>query len=372
MRILSVTPYYKPEGGGLERYAHEVLQRLQRRGHEVKALSFTREGPPHEHEVDGVPVRRCTPLFRLGNAPIHPSFRSRVSHAIASFHPDIVLAHTPVPFPAETAYESARKHDVPFVATYHAGRLRGSSPLLDAMARAYRSTVERRMLQGSARLIAVGRFVQENALAGHEEKTTIIPPGVDADRFHPRLGTPDRSVLFVGPLSSSYEWKGLDTLWEAFGHVQQRVPSTRLTLVGDGDRREALEQEAQAQDLPVRFLGRVSADRLVEAYQNAGLLVLPSTSEAESFGMVLAEANACGRPVVASRIGGIPEFVSHGENGLLADPGDAHDLARRMSEVLLSPRAADRMGQRGRERVARDHDWDDLAKRTERVLLEAV
>src|SRR6185436_18061535 len=94
----------------------------------------------------------------------------------------------------------------------------------------------------------------------------------------------------------------------------------------------------------------------------------PSTSDAESFGMVLAEANACGRPVVASDIGGIPDFVRDLDNGRLVRPGDVQDLADKIIGVLRDPDSACAMGRRGRRRVAREHDWDLLSRRTEDVL----
>lgn len=371
MRILSVTPYYEPEGGGLERYAHEILRRLAQRGHRVEALASTRSGLAGG-ERDGVRVARHAPWFTMGNSPIDPELPARVKRAIRRFQPDVVLAHTPVPFPAEMAFLAARKAGVPFVATYHAGRLRGSSRGLDALATIDRSTLERRMLAGSARLIAVGPFVRDHALARHRDRVAIIPPGVDGSRFCPAGLPSGRDVLFVGPLAHSYRWKGIDTLWRAFQLVRQAVPDARLTLVGQGDRVPEFSALAAASPESLRLLGHVSDDELVAAYRQASVVVLPSVTEAESFGMVLAEANACGKPVVASRVGGIPDFVRHGDNGLLARPGDASDLAHQIIMLLQDPPLARQMGSRGRERVLKAHAWGDLARATENVLVEAT
>ncbi len=371
MRVLAVTPYYAPEGGGLERYAHEILHRLSRRGHTVEALAFGREASGTSDE-DGVIVRRFEPALVLGNAPVAPSFPRRVGDRIAELEPDVVVAHTPVPFPAEGAFVASRRADVPFVTTYHAGRLRSSSSLLSALATVHRKTLERFMLANSDRLIAVSPFVREAALARYAEDTSIVPPGVDADRFCPDGPPAGQRILFVGPLSSSYRWKGLDTLWSAFDEVHAREPDAQLTLVGGGDRRAEFRKRARDHDALVRVPGRISDDQLVNEYQNAHVLALPSTSPAESFGMVLAEANACGRPVVGSRVGGIPSFVQEEDNGLLCRPGDADDLAEQLLRVLTDPELAQRMGKRGRQRVLEDHDWEDLAGRTEDVLARAA
>ncbi len=374
MRILAVTPYYHPEGGGLERYAHEILSRLAAQGHDVHAVSFTTHQAGRQTRA-GVTVQRVDPLLCLGNTPIHPTFLGTVTDAIDRVQPDVVVAHTPVPFPAEMAYLAASKAQVPIVVTYHAGRLQGSTPWLDTLASLDRVTLEGRMLTGADQLIAVGPYVRDNALAGHREKVTVIPPGVDTDRFTPGGASDGPSggsnILFVGPLDTAYRWKGVDVLWEAFERVHRQIPEATLTLIGKGDRFDAFAKRAEPLGDAVRLLGRVPDDQLIAEYRDAAIAVLPSTTDAEAFGMVLAEANACGTPVVASDIGGIPDLVRDGDNGLLARPGDPDDLAGRLLQLLEDPAAADRMGQRGRARMVCDHDWDDLATATERVLAEA-
>ncbi len=367
MKLLAVTPYYHPEGGGLERYAHEILSRLAGDGHDVHALSFTTEAPG-QATIGGVQVQRIDPLVRLGNTPIHPTFAGTVREAIEATDPDVVVGHTPVPFPAEMAYLAAQRASVPFVLTYHAGRLHGSTPWLDTLASLDRVTLEGRMLDGADHLIAVGPYVRDNALASHKEKVTIVPPGVDTDRFRPGASTDRPGILFVGPLDTSYRWKGIDVLWQAFERVHRQVPEATLTLIGDGDRADAFADRAERLGDRVRMLGHVPDERLIAEYQAATVTVLPSTTDAEAFGMVLAEAGACGTAVVGSDIGGIPDLVRHGENGLLVPPGDADELADALIRLLEDPRAAARMGQRARDRMERDHDWDDLATRTAHVL----
>lgn len=370
MRILAVTPYYEPEGGGLERYAHAILAQLAARGHDVEVLAFTRQGLSDERR-DGVTVQRQAPLLRLGNSPVDPTFTARVVEAIRRFSPDVVVGHTPVPFPAEMAYRAARKERVPFVTTYHAGELRGSAPVLQGLAMVDRLTLQRAMLAGSARLIAVSPYVRDHALARERQRTTVVPPGVDTSLFRPGAASDGRTVLFVGPLSEGYRWKGVDVLLEAFRIVRAKMPEARLALVGDGDRAKEIRHKAQRMG-GVTVHGRLSDEGLVACYQSAAMTVLPSITPAESFGMVLAEANACGRPVIGSDIGGIPHFVHDGDNGLLVSPHDPDDLAEKIMMLLSDPAEADAMGARGRERVEREHDWAYLAAVTENVLSAAT
>lgn len=371
MNILAVSPYYAPEGGGLERYAHEILNRLTERGHDAHAVTFSTQAPGIGTQ-GGVTVHRVQPLMRAGNTPVHPAFPLRVDRLIRSLNPDAVLAHTPVPFAAESAYLAAAHHGTPFVVTYHAGALRGGSPGLDALAAVARGTLQRMMLDGADRLIAVSPQVRDSVLNHRRSDTVVIPPGVDRDRFTPGSDRDPERVLFVGPLDTSYRWKGVDVLFSAFRRVHDAYPGAVLELVGTGDRVQELKAKAQEKSLPIRFRGTVEDAELVEAYRRAGVTVLPSTSPVESFGMVLAEANACGCPVVASRVGGIPHVVREGQNGLLACPGDVEDLARALSTLLGDRGLAERMGRRGRELVVNQHGWDALTRRTEQVLVEAV
>lgn len=370
LRVLAVTPYYRPEGGGLERYAHAICSRLAGRGHEVRALAFSTETSGRE-TLDGVDVRRRRPWFRLGNTPIDPSLPGDVTRAIRRQAPDVVVAHTPVPFPAEAAFLAARRTGTPFVTTYHAGRLEGSSPLLDGLAAIDRATLQRAMIAGSNALVAVSPYVRERVFDGHADRAAVIPPGVDADLFSPDGAPHPRTVLFVGPVSSSYAWKGLDVLREAFETVGAAEPGARLEIVGTGDRLDEVRRWGRSVG-GVELLGHVTDRELADAYRRSTATVLPSTSPAESFGMVLAEANACGRPVIGSRVGGIPSLVRDGVNGLLAEPGDPDDLAEAILALFRDPERAERMGRRGRGIVASEHDWDRLADRTERLLLEAV
>lgn len=369
MRILAVTPYYVPDGGGLERYAHETLRHLAVLGHEVEVVAAS-TGGSESFLQDGVRVHCDPPMFRIGNSPVTPDLSRRLRRRIRRVRPDVVLAHTPVPFPAEAAAHAASKEAVPFVLTYHAGRLRGSSFVLDAMASAARRLTQPRLLRRSDRLIAVSNFVRDVALRGHEDRTTVIPPGVDTEKFRPGNADP-RTILFAGPLDNGYRWKGVDILRDAFDILREDGVDARLHLVGGGDRLKEFSAWAAGRS-DVKVQGRLPEQAFVTAMQNAGVVVLPSRTDAEAFGMVLAEANACGRPVVGARIGGIPDFVQPGVNGELVAPGDVDGLATTLKDLLASPGRMDAMGARGRHLVETQHTWPEVARRTDAALRRAV
>lgn len=355
MRVLMATPWVAPHGGGLERYAATIAAQLRAAGHEVTILGHAEDGRGPEGVGRVVAVK---PRAKLSNTPLSLDVW-RAAKRLAPQH-DVVNVHTPVPGTAELVAWAARRARVPYVVTYHAGTLAGPRGPLAAAASVHAALGERWMLRAASARIAVSPYVADHVFRGLPSE--IIPPGVDVQRFRATAEPVPGRILFVGPVSRAYAWKGFRTLADAFSILSERVPDAHLRVVGQGDLVEGYK--ARFAGKPVAFVGRVDDDTLVREYSRASVVVLPSTSAAESFGMCLAEANACGRPVVGSAVGGIPAFVKHGENGLLATPGDPQALCDALAGVLTQPTLARDMGLAGRARVEKEHRWSELAERT--------
>jgi len=221
----------------------------------------------------------------------------------------------------------------------------------------------------------------------HAAKCRTVLNGVDIERFR-RCGEPTsrngyKSLLFVGRISPE---KGLHVLIDAFAIVGACYPSARLVIIGpDGpaprefivgisseEKVRALEpfckgnyqSQLKARLSPsiasrVQFTGPISNERLVEFYRDADVLINPSFSE--SFGRSLIEAMACGVPVVASRVGGMPEIVEDRRTGLLVESGDVEGLARAIEELLGDASRRRAMGAAGSRRVAERYSWARIA-----------
>lgn len=371
MRILVATPYLAPHGGGLERYASCMSRELARQGHEITELGHAEA--PFDAREGAIRRVAVAPRWRLSNTPVAPALMGEARRLLRERRHDVVLVHTPVPGAAEMAAWVARRERVPYVVTYHAGRLeapRGSPLALAAWA--HRNGLERGFLRRASGRIAVSEYVAANVFGRHP--SVVIPPGVDTLRFRPGAAETPGRILFVGPVDRAYAWKGLSTLFDAFAAIAPKHPEAHLRVVGKGDLEESYHERARDAGLAKRFsiAGRVPEEQLPLEYQQASVLVLPSTTPAESFGMVLAEANASGRPVIGSRVGGIPCFVEHERNGLLAAPGDAQDLAVQLDRLLADATLRQRLGRAGREKVMANHRWDQLAKQTAAVLEGAL
>jgi glycosyltransferase involved in cell wall biosynthesis len=196
-------------------------------------------------------------------------------------------------------------------------------------------------------------------------RLTTIPNGVDADYFQPGAG-PDAGpprVLCVARMAPD---KDHDTLLEAFRLTARAIPAAELWLVGDGPRLEKVRELARRL-LPegrVKFL--LPREDLRPLLHQASLLVLSSKTEA--LPNVVLEAMAAGLPVVATRVGGVPELVVPGRTGWLVDPGDPPGLAAALSQVLGDPDRRRALGREGRERACREFSLETMTQRYESVL----
>lgn len=241
--------------------------------------------------------------------------------------------------------------------------------------------LEARLYQRSDRFIALSTAFADVLRDEHRvppERIRVIPPGVDTARFRPqarddarvRLGwTDERTVVLA--VRRLVQRVGIDVLLDAWRLMVELHPHFVLVVVGDGPLRSALEGRARALGISesVRFVGRVADDALVDWYALADLSVVPSTS-LEGFGLVVLESLACGVPVVATRVGGLPEALSGLDSSLIVDPRDAAQLARRIRDALTATRNVP-TGEECR-RYAETFSWDATAARTLDVFREAV
>ncbi|TCJ15668.1 glycosyltransferase family 1 protein [Rubrobacter taiwanensis] len=203
-------------------------------------------------------------------------------------------------------------------------------------------------------------------LAGVE--ATVIPWGpprgaVDLDRSPEEDGERPPVVLAVGRM---IERKGFPVLVRAAERLRGRA---RVVIVGGGEYRSVVEREIRRRKVGdvVQLAGRVSNEELADFYRRCTVFCLPavvdSRGETEGLGVVLIEAMSHGKPIVASRLGGIVDAVEDGKTGFLVPPNDPGALAGRLLQLIESPALAARMGAAGRERAKRLFSWESIARR---------
>jgi phosphatidyl-myo-inositol alpha-mannosyltransferase len=179
----------------------------------------------------------------------------------------------------------------------------------------------------------------------------------------PRDMSPDqRHVLYVGRLEPR---KGVEHLVQAMAAVQRDGRSARLVIVGDGPDRDGLEAAARRAGIAATFAGRVPDDALPGYYRAADVVCAPALGD-ESFGVVLLEAMAAGRPLVATRIAGYAELLEGRDLARLVDAGDATGLALEISSLLDDPGQARALAARAAARVW-EYDWNAIASRLDGI-----
>jgi phosphatidylinositol alpha-1,6-mannosyltransferase len=216
------------------------------------------------------------------------------------------------------------------------------------------------------------------------ERIRLLHPGVDTGRFRPappdeavrrRLGWDGRRVILtVGRLQKR---KGHDHMILALGAVRRALPDVLYAVVGEGEERQALEELVRRGGLEghVQFLGQRDDAEMVQCYQQCDLFVLPNRQvgeDIEGFGMVLLEAQACGRPVLAGASGGTAETMRAPQTGRVVPCDGPEELTLALTRLLAQPGLLDRMGAAGRDWVVERFDWAALARQAERLFAGEV
>lgn len=201
------------------------------------------------------------------------------------------------------------------------------------------------LLPRARAVIAVSEAVRGCYGGRVAERMSVIPNGVDLSALSPALHPPPGTAFTVAFLGRLTVEKGVETLLAALPRLPEGM---RVLAAGEGPLRPLVERAAAAWPDRLRYLGEAADVRSL--YHAAHAVVIPSLREGQS--LVALEAMACGLPVVASRAGGLPELVRHGETGLLVPPGDPATLAAALAELAGDPERCRRLGAAGRGQAA--------------------
>lgn len=253
------------------------------------------------------------------------------------FRPAAILAHWLVPQGAIAAL--ARHRRTKLIVVCHGGDVAFLSRT------DWRRRIAELLVSRCHRLIAVSEYIRDELIdrfGADPKKIRVIPMGVDLKRFGKisaaRKSTPHdgmERIVYVGRLVPG---KGLDVLLESLPRLFQNRPLARLEIIGEGPLRRLLEQRINTLGVTQRviFHGGLPHPELERHLRSASALVVPSVAP-EGLGLVIPEAFAVRLPVVAAGSGGIANVISHGHNGLLAQPGSPISLARQMTRMLAEP-----------------------------------
>ena len=382
MRILHVvTAFPRTPDDVIVPWLVELLKRLKAAGHEVEVFTSSYRGAP-DQVFAGIPVHRFRYFPRRWENLTHeeaaPDRMKRsllyrlmpVCFVLAGMlaiwrlcrrtRYDVIHVHWPLPL-ALFGWAAQRARSARLVTTFYGVELRwvkGGLPFL----KGFLGWAARR----SDRVVAISSYTARELRELADVPIEIIPYTTSLPEVDQAPATQDGTgpVLFVGRL---VERKGVAHLIEAVARLGPAAP--RLEIVGDGPERPGLATLAERLGVASRvvFQGKISPEELQASYARAAVCVLPSVLDArgdtEGLGVVLLEAMNHGTPVIASRIGGIPDIVEDGVSGLLVPAGDADALAAAVRRLRDDPALARRLGEGGRRRLREQFNWPAIVRR---------
>ena len=372
MKIAQVSATFPPYMAGTGNVCYHYAIELAKLGHDVTV--FTSRFPDEDYKYpDLIEVKRFKPLFRIGNAPFMPQLLSIKDY-------DIIHLHCPFFFGGEMVYLLRKFKGEKYVVSYHNNvEIHG---FLERPVKIHSKRIRKRILTNAEKVIVPTLDFYNSSVKKmfDLEDTAVIeiPNGVDVSLFvgdgkeirtRYKIDASCRVILFVGALDKAHYYKGLEILMKSFRHLLSKYKDIKLMIIGDGNQKKYyvnLSKQYNIEEFTI-FTGKVTnfAD-LAKHYLACDIVVYPTTV-IESFGMVLIEAMAAGKPVVASNVPGIRAVVDGGVNGFLAPPKNVEDLTSKIQYLLENEEVRMKYGREGRRKVEENYLWVDIVKMVEGV-----
>lgn len=366
MRILHWTEGFWPEIGGVESVTADLVTSLRERGHHSLIIVAQRSVLPAFDDFGGSPIVRAdvAGALRESNLDRLVVESASLTKAARAFKPDVM--HISILGPSLIqGLRMASAQRLPIVTS-----LQGEIPRLSL---ADDETLFARALRASAWTTSCARTILDPALSRFPEaqpRSSVIHYGIHIDRGYtppPIPFSPPRLLCF-GRLAHE---KGFDVALKALPDILARAPDVEMVIGGAGSSAalERLASELGVSD-HVSFIGHVPDEAIAPMFQATSIVLMPSRTE--GFPRVAIEAGAHGRPVVATRVGGLPEAVIDGVTGLLVDPDDAPGLARTVLTLLADGERVRDLGAAARRRVVEELAWTRTVDAFEDVFTRAI
>ena len=362
MKIAITVPQFPPKRiGGTEIATYNIAKHLARRGHEVHVITSLDKGLPKESMDEGFYVHRI--FWRKIRFLGVMSFWIKIFLCLKKIKPDIV--HTQdigIGIPGFLAKTFLK---MPFVVYGQ-----GSDVYLPST---FKNTISKLALKNAESVIALTEDMKSEMQKLCDRDILVIPNGIDLEKFknlsrkdiRKRLKIKDNEkiIAFVGSL---YPVKGLRYLIKAMKFMIEETKNVRLMFVGDGEESEELESLVEEFGLKerVKFIGRVQNEEIPQYMAASDVFVLPSLSE--GFPNVVLEAMASGLPIVATKVGGLPEIIRDGENGFLVEPKNPKEIAEKVLLILEDDELRERMSRNNKDRV-KEYTLESVVERLEHV-----
>ncbi|MFQ5406133.1 MAG: glycosyltransferase family 4 protein [Candidatus Micrarchaeia archaeon] len=386
MKILMLNPFFYPYQGGTEKHILEVGKRLVKRGFDVTVLTTLLPHTKPKQTIQRIKVVRVNALLFLEKlpplSPVPPpiALTPRMSDAIKKLSGkfDWVHIHNRFFYSPQDA-KNVKEQGVKLAMTLHNAKTKGISPATDFLGQIYDEVAGKNIMKHCNVVAAVSTNTRKITVPKEfQRKSRTIYNGVNMKSFKPsnnskrmrkKLKLKSKKILLT--VCRLTPQKGLNYLLRAMKKIVAKEKNAHLVILGVGNEEKYLKKLAKKLQLNpfVTFLNKKIPEKdLTDLYAACDLFVLPSTWE--PFGMVLCEAMATKKPVIGTRVGGIPEIIEDKKSGLLIKPKSPHDIAFKALRVLQDKKLARQLGTGGYARVKEKFTWNHTASGYEKLYSE--
>lgn len=365
MKIAQVTATFPPNFTGIGNVCYHNALELGKLGHEVTV--FTPDYRDYDYPKI-IKVKKLNSLFKYGNAPFLPGLLK-----IKGF--EVIHIHCPFFFGLELTYLAAKLREQNYIVTYQMDVLLKGP--LQLFVNIYNKLILKPILKNAKYVIVSSMDYAKSSVIKDLDNLVEIPNGVNIKKFNLKndgskirkkhsIKKNDGVILFVGGLDKAHFFKGIDLLLKSFSQMNKE--GVKLVIVGEGNLKNKymnLTKELNMNNYVI-FAGTVSDEELPYYYAASDLVVLPSITRGEAFGLVLVEAIATGKPIITSDLPGIR--VTAKDGGLLIKPGDIDDLKEKLELLLKDKELRKQLGLKGRKNVEKQYDWRVIGLKLDRLL----
>ncbi|WP_455283168.1 glycosyltransferase family 4 protein [[Eubacterium] cellulosolvens] len=368
MKILYLIQRFLPYIGGAENHLHQIARRLPS-NYETSVITFGSQDK--KYQVGKISVRSYQG-FRIHWGTGFTTISHGMFKDLLRMKPDIIHAHTYGFAHTDFASFIGKMKNVPLVVTTHYDRSKADEISKLLLRELYDNVIGRMTLSLANKILAVTDYEKKflvSKFSLNDEKVSVIPNGVEVDKFRnlpdphsmiSRYGLKkSRVALFVGRIERK---KGIQYLLRAASKVVTEFPNFKILVVGpDWGYQNELKKIAKNLKIEniVIFAGQLNELDLLKAYNLSEFSVLPSLGEAT--GLTILESMAAGRPIVASRLPTISEFLTHEKDGILFEPGNSEKLANSIISLMSNQKLKEKLIQNGKI-ISEQRDWSKIVK----------
>lgn len=380
MNIGCLTHEYPPVGGGGSTTIHEINLRLSQMGYNINVLTTAFRNAPTKEKIGNIHIER---LYSHRREQATPSLDSITIYALSStYHAlryynesDIIHAYFVIPA-GIPGYFMKKIRKKPFIVTIFGADI--YDPTRFKLERTIMNSIAiKRILESADIVTTISHDLVSRIKEVYDTNVEIIHCGVDITKFHPEntervkedlgLDTNKTQILSVGRLVKR---KGFDNLLYTLKGVLKEHDDVKLTIIGQGPEKEHLKEIINRLDLQtnVSLVGFVDEEQLIKYYQACDIFALSSLHEGQ--GCTILEAMGCGKPIVATNVGGIPDSVIINYNGILVPPNDPKNMGDALLTLIEDGDLRSIMATNSRNRAVNKFDWEVIANQISKIYSE--